>query len=90
MPTMKTETIHACVVTHDARGTRYRLLVVEDPQGGLQVVLPDFGWTAWADAHPGGAVHWRGMSCGVVKPSKVDLAIIGKVLDTVREAWKRS
>jgi len=58
--------------------------------GGLQVVLPDFGWTAWADAHPGGAVHWRGMSCGVVKPSKVDLAIIGKVLDTVREAWKRS
>jgi len=79
----------AVQITHDARGTRYRLLVVEDAQGGLQVVWSDLDWTGWVDAYPGSKIR----GCGIRRvggPTTVDLEIINEMLDTVREAWKRS
>lgn len=63
-------------------GTRYRLLVVEDPDGGLEVSWPAARWArwaGWASEHIGGEIRSYAK-----RPSKPDLEAIGEVLDEAR------
>jgi len=65
-------------VTCELSGTRYRLVLYVDPEGGLIVTWPDMKWGAWASQYVSGEVRpWcKG-------PTKTDLANIARILDEV-------
>lgn len=66
-----------------ADGTRYRLLVVVDPCGGLIVTWPDAQWSAWASRRIGGEV--RPFPTPPSRAlSRVDLHNIGRAVDLAR------
>lgn len=50
----------AHIVYEPGNGTRYSLVVTEDPHGGLLVVWPDAGVTWWMSLSRGGAVKRKG------------------------------
>ena len=75
---MTARDVKAVQLLHEADGTRYRLLVVVDPEGGLIVTWPDARWAAWASEYEKGEVRsWvKGVGC-----SRVDLRNIVAILD---------
>jgi hypothetical protein len=78
-------TLRGLEVEYSADGTRYRLVVVVDPAGGLLVVWPDAQWSAWASPSMGGEVR------AFPQPkqralSGLDAANIGRAVDHARRA----
>jgi hypothetical protein len=58
-------TLRGCEIEYHADGTRYRLLVVADPSGGLIVTWPEGRWSAWASEHAGGEVDLRHLGTAI-------------------------
>ena len=78
-------TLRGLEVEYSADGTRYRLVVVVDPAGGLLVVWPDAQWSAWASPSMGGEV--RAFPTTKTRAlSGIDAANIGRAVDHARRA----
>lgn len=73
----------AVSVVHAADGTRYHLLVVADPEGGLIVSWPDMKWSAWASEFAGGEIRPFPRP-PTSRLSRVDLRNIGDAVDLAR------
>lgn len=74
--------IKAVTITREpGNGSRYKLTIVTDPDGGLIVTWPDCRWGAWASERLGGEIKpWTRLG-------KVDIKAIGTILDEVRVEW---